>query len=80
VGSYTGYDDAYAVFGVSPENNIRDTIYELLAPLLHGCWTVDSQRYSSVLVKFTVYTRRMQADKLALRNTTYQQMLRAQVW
>jgi hypothetical protein len=39
---------------------------------VRGRGVVNSQRYSSVLVKFTVYTRRMQADKLALEDRRYQ--------
>jgi hypothetical protein len=68
--SYTGYDDTDAVLGVSPEDHVGDTICEeLSATEVFSSGVFDSQRYSLVLVKFTVYTRRMQADKLALDNT-----------
>lgn len=64
---YTSYNDAHTVFGVAPEYDVRYTDCEgLLALGSLGGGTVNIQRYSSVLVRFTVYARRMHADKLAL--------------
>jgi hypothetical protein len=51
----TGYDDADGVFSVAPEYDVGYAVCKnILASDVRGRSAVDSQRYSSVLVKFTV--------------------------
>jgi uncharacterized membrane-anchored protein YitT (DUF2179 family) len=67
--SYTSYNDADTIFRISPEHNIGDAVYEKRLASGYKYDTGNggySQRYSSVLVRLTVYASRMQADKLAL--------------
>ena len=65
---YTCNNDAHTVFCVAPEYDVRYTDCDgVLALESLGGGTVNIQRYSSVLVRLTVYARRMHADRLALR-------------